>query len=129
MGFTRPYYVKRAISKLFHMKTWYGSDPGVIARVICSRNAGIFVANDVSKLLFRSPFLYPSPHPIPLPSKEYCLCPLFLPWLMMKCATTPTEYKYRMINRSIYHSQQLRIWPEILCTRRAIARKGIQGVM
>lgn len=57
MGFTRPYYAKRAISKLFHKKTFYGSEPGVMARVECSRNAGIFVENKVSKL-FSPLFLY-----------------------------------------------------------------------
>ena len=56
MGFTRSYYVKRAISKLFHIKKiWYGSDPGSITRVMCSRNAGIFVLSYVSKLSFLPP--------------------------------------------------------------------------
>lgn len=50
MGFTRPYYAKRAISKLFHKKTFYGSEPGAMVRVECSINAGIFVENKVSKL-------------------------------------------------------------------------------
>ena len=77
MEFARPYYVKRAISKLFHMKTWYGSDPGVIARVICSRVAGIFVANDVSKLSFISPFvdlLLPTPSTFPPNNNACVLC-------------------------------------------------------
>lgn len=58
MGSTRSHYAKRAISRLFHMKSWYGSEPGVIRRVVCYRNAGIFVVNNVSKL---SSF----PHPLP----------------------------------------------------------------
>lgn len=62
MGFTRSYYAKRAISKLFHKKTFYGSEPGVMARVECSRNAGIFVENKVSKLFFPL-FLYFSSSP------------------------------------------------------------------
>lgn len=81
MGFTRPYYAKRAISKLFHKKTFYGSEPGVMARVECSRNAGIFVENKVSKL-FSSLSLYFSSFPSgsQLCRVYFCFCfPLLLP--------------------------------------------------
>lgn len=57
MGFTRPHYVKSAYSKLFHRKYFYDSEPGIIARVVCFRTAGIFVENTVSpkKKLFSLP--------------------------------------------------------------------------
>lgn len=58
MGFTRSHYAKRAISKLFHKKTFYGSEPGVMARVACSRNAGIFVENNVSKFFSPIPLYF-----------------------------------------------------------------------
>ena len=73
---------------------------------------------------------FPSPPPrfppSPLPLKQYCVNLLRL---TLECVKTLTEYKYRMINQSVFRSQRLRIWPEILCTRRAIARRVIQGVM
>lgn len=49
MGFTRSHYVKMAIRKLFHKKTFYAVEAGITERVICYRNAGIFVENYVRK--------------------------------------------------------------------------------
>lgn len=74
MGFTRSYYAKEAISKVFHMKTWYGSEPGAIRRVACSRNAGIFVKSTVSKLSFpNAKYISARQHPHPSEKCEVCL--------------------------------------------------------
>ena len=54
MGFTRSHYVKMAIRTLFHKQTFYAVEAGITERVICHRNAGIFVENYVRKLY---PFL------------------------------------------------------------------------
>lgn len=136
MGFTRSYYAKRAISKLFHKKTFYGSEPGVMARVECSRNAGIFVENKVSKL-FSPLFLYfSSSSPSAPPPPQLCDVYLYFyllfpfPWLTMEWAKKKRRRnKYRMIMRSAYRLRLLRRWPVTLCMRRAIARREIQGGM
>lgn len=91
MGFTRSYYAKRAISKLFHKKTFYGSEPGVMARVECSRNAGIFVENKVSKLFFPLFLSFSSSPPAPPPPqlRDVYLCfysHFPFPWLTLEWA-------------------------------------------
>lgn len=113
MGFTRSHYVKMAIRKLFHKKTFYAVEAGITERVICYRNAGIFVENYVRKLFHF------------LPETARCASVWFLlpSWLTLEIGKKPpTETQYRMIKRSVHHSQRLRIWLVISSMRRAIAK-------
>ena len=74
MGFTMIHYVKMAIWILFHKKTFYGVEAGITDRVICYRNAGIFVENYVCKLTSpQTPVLYYIRSLFPLPPSNYSI--------------------------------------------------------